>query len=95
MSIFKEQIPETFLGREQLCSDLEKILSVINNGVTVTHMDTAERMLANLGKKWKLNEKNYVNPVYQALWDRIFIKRNEMLALDIEFAHTSIIKPLD
>lgn len=92
MSIFATAEPETFLGREQLCSDLEKVLDVINAAQTVTHLDVAEKMLENLGNKWKLNTKSFTNPVYQAIWERVFSKRNELIVQDIEFAHMSTTK---
>lgn len=86
MTIFATHEPVEFLSREHLCTDLEKVLDVINDAKTPTHLDVAERMLQNLGKKWKLNTKSFVNPVYQAVWERMFSKRNELIVQDIECA---------
>lgn len=67
---------------EPLCSDLEKLLLVVNNASTPKHLDVSERMLINFSKKWGLTSKNQIDLICTSIQDKIFRKKGEFNALD-------------
>lgn len=79
---------------QPLCDELEKLLRIVNDATMPSHLETAERLLDNLSKKWNLNEKNRVNSICAAIHDRIAQKKNEFILMDIENANNCRIKSL-
>lgn len=77
---------------QPLCDELEKLLRVVNDASMPSHLETAERMLDNISKKWNLNEKNRVNLIVASIHDRIAQKKNEFIVMDIENANNCRIK---
>ena len=79
---------------QPLCDELEKLLRIVNDATMPSHLETAERLLDNLSKKWNLNEKNHVNLICASIHDRITQKKNEFIVMDIENANNCRIKSL-
>lgn len=79
---------------QPLCDELEKLLRIVNDATMPSHLETAERLLDNLSKKWNLNEKNRVNLICASIHDRIAQKKDGFIVMDIENANNCRIKSL-
>lgn len=79
---------------QPLCDELEKLLRIVNDATMPSHLETAERLLDNLSKKWNLNEKNRINLICASIHDRITQKKNEFIVMDIENANNCRVKSL-
>lgn len=86
-----QEIPDNI---QPLCDELEKLLRIVNGATMPSHLETAERLLDNLSKKWNLNEKNRVNLICASIYDRIIQKKNEFILMDIENANNCRVKSL-
>lgn len=66
----------------ELTDDLEKLFSMVRNAQLPEHLDVADTYLNKILLRWNLNAKNFTNPVYFAVRDRILERRKEFQQMD-------------
>lgn len=69
-----------------MISELNKILTIIENAKVVQHLETAERVMNAFVRKWQLSTPKTSNAICDSVYEEIMLKRNEMLLEDAENA---------
>lgn len=77
---------------EQLCSDLIKLMRVVDTSVLPMHYVASRKMLKNFTKKWVINTRKHYSPLYDAILARIEEKIAYIEADDVAYGECVRIK---
>lgn len=76
-----------------LVTELEMVLKILNNpNILPVGLDTAERYLAQLVRRWNLGTKERPDPITCAIYQKIIAKRNEFQVADAEAAGQVVVR---
>lgn len=71
----KEEIPEDL---SQITNDMEKLLRIVNESSTPSHLHVSENMLKNFINKWGIVKPNQTDLICASIHDRILRKREQI-----------------
>lgn len=72
---------------DELCTEISKIMLIVDDATTEIHLTTAENMLFNLIRKWKLSSNGQMNVICNSLHNKIYVKRNAYKIEDMNSAN--------